>query len=71
MQRDIRLNLAKKLRKLRKKFGYTQEELAGLAGIDYKHFQRLEGKSPTAAKIDTLEKLAKAFNMTCAELLKF
>ncbi len=68
---EIRLKLAKRIKQLRKKFDLTQEDLCERAGLAYKHIQRLESKKPNAAKIDTLEKLAKAFGITCSELLRF
>jgi transcriptional regulator with XRE-family HTH domain len=71
MSRDIKSLLARRIRNLRKEYDYSQEELADRAGIDYKHLQRLEGKTPVAARIDTLEKIAKALNISCSELLKF
>lgn len=55
---------AKRIKELRKKNGLTQEQLADLAGIDYKHVQLLESKDPPSAKISTLDKLAKAFKTT-------
>ena len=69
METDIKLQLSKRISQLRKKYGYTQHELAEKAGIDYKHIQRLEGKNPPAVRIDTLEKIAKVFNMSCSEIL--
>jgi transcriptional regulator with XRE-family HTH domain len=71
MDTAIRIKLAKKIRKLRKDLGMTQEELAEASGVDYKHVQLLESKNPSAAKIDTIEKIAKAFKMTPAKLLDF
>jgi len=71
MDTDIRLKLAKRIRELRKRKGLTQEQLAELSGIDYKHIQLLESKKAPAAKLDTIEKLAKAFGLSPAELLKF
>ncbi len=71
MARKIELKFAEKLRDLRKEYGYTQEHLAGISGIDYKHIQRLESKNPPAVRIDTLEKIAKAFDITLSELVKF
>ncbi|MCA9399982.1 MAG: helix-turn-helix transcriptional regulator [Candidatus Omnitrophica bacterium] len=71
MNTDIKLKLAKRLRELRKKHGMTQEELAEAAGVDYKHIQLLEGKNPSAAKIDTIEKIAKAFKISPSQLIKF
>lgn len=64
-----RLKFGKKLRALRKKHGITQEALAETAGIDYKHLQKLESKTPSAATIDTLEKLAAAFKISISKLL--
>lgn len=68
---EIRLELAQRLRRLREKHGYTQQKLAELSDIDYKHLQRLESKNPSGATIDTLEKLAKAFNVSISKLLDF
>ena len=67
----IRLKLGKRIRKLREKKGYTQDKLAELTGIDYKYVQKIEGKNPPANRIDTIEKLAKAFKTTCSKLLDF
>jgi len=71
MDTVINLKLAKRLRELRKRKGLTQERLSELSGIDYKHVQLLESSKAPAAKLDTVEKLAKAFNMTPSELIKF
>ena len=71
MDTAIQKKLAQRLRELRKEHGFTQEKLAELAGIDYKHIQLLESTDPPAAKLDTLEKLAKAFKTSPSELLKF
>jgi len=71
MKTAIRLKLAKRLRELRKRKGLTQEQLSELSGIDYKHIQLLESNKASAAKLDTIEKLAKAFDMSPSKLLKF
>lgn len=71
MSGNIRINLGKKLRALRKDFDLTQEELAEKSGISTKYLQNLEGKTPKTASLLTLEKLAKAFNITISKLLKF
>lgn len=68
---QIILKLAKRIRELRKKYNITQEKLAEISGIDYRHIQLLESKDPGAAKITTLEKLAKAFKMSLSEFLDF
>lgn len=71
MDTAIRIKLAARIRKLREKCGMTQEELAEASGVDYKHIQLLESKKPSAAKIDTIEKIAKAFKIKPAKLLDF
>jgi transcriptional regulator with XRE-family HTH domain len=71
MSKETRLKLGLRIRQLRKKHRYTQQRLSELAEIDYKHIQLLESKRPPAVKIDTLEKLAKAFNISISKLLDF
>jgi transcriptional regulator with XRE-family HTH domain len=71
MAKDIRVNYAKRIRQLREKYGYTQQKLAELSNIEYKHIQRLESKKPCDVKLSTLEKLAKAFKMTLSKLMDF
>jgi transcriptional regulator with XRE-family HTH domain len=71
MNTDIKIKLAKRLRKLREENNMTQEQLAEASGVDYKHIQLMESKDPSAAKIDTLEKIAKAFKLSVSSLLKF
>jgi len=67
----VRLQLSTRLRQLRAKDGLTQEELAERAGLDARYYQRLESRKPTAIKIDTIDRLAKAFKITCSKLLEF
>jgi len=71
MGQSIRFKLGKKVRALRKKHVMTQQKLAELADLDYKHIQRLESKNPTNVKIETIERLAKAFKTTPSKLLDF
>ena len=71
MDQGIEKKLSKRIRELRKMRGLTQEELADSAGIDYKHIQLLEGKNPSVPKLDTVEKLAKALNISITKLLDF
>ncbi len=71
MAEDIRIKFGNHLRRLRKKKGWTQEELAERADIAYKHVQRLEGRHPSPVKIDTIAKLAKAFGVRPSKLLDF
>lgn len=55
------------MKELRAARGLTQERLAELAEVDYKHVQRLEGSTAPAVRVDTLEKLCIAFDITLAE----
>jgi transcriptional regulator with XRE-family HTH domain len=72
MGKDIRVEFAKRLRELRLKRKWTQEQLAEYADLAYRHVQRLEStNNPPPAKIDTIEKLAKAFKISPAKLLDF
>jgi len=71
MGRQIRLVFGKRLYQLRKKRGWTQEDLAERADLAVRQIQYLESKNPSPAKIDTIEKLAKAFNISCSKLLHF
>ena len=70
METNIRLKTAKRIKELRRKRGYTQEKLSELSGIDYKYLQRMEGKSPPNIKIETIERLAKAFKISVSKLLE-
>lgn len=66
---NINLKFAKTLRKLRTAKGLTQEELAELAGLDYKYFQKLESRRPSSPTLSTLEKLAKGLNISIIEFV--
>jgi len=50
----------------------TQEELANIAKIDYKHIQNLESfKKINDPKLSTLQKLAQALNVTVSDITFF
>lgn len=63
--------LAKRIVELRKQNNLTQEKLAEKSGVSYKHIQKLEGKYNHDPKLDTLNKIAKAFKIPLFQLLKF
>jgi len=65
----IVLKFSERLRKLRLKNHLTQLKLSELSGIEYRHIQLLESKTPCDIKISTLFKLAKAFNMSASKLI--
>ena len=69
MGQSARSLLGKRVKELRQKAGMTQEKLAALTGIDYKYIQKIEGKNPPAVRIDTIEKLARAFKIPISKLL--
>lgn len=71
MNADIKIKLGRRIKELRAKKKMTQEELAGAAEIDYKYLQTIEGKNPPNAKIETLEKIAKALGVPVGKLLNF
>jgi transcriptional regulator with XRE-family HTH domain len=72
MSNNIRVGFAKRLRELRLKRKWTQEQLAEYADLAYRHIQRLESTiNPPPAKIDTIEKIAKAFKISLSKLLNF
>jgi len=71
MGQSTRQKFSTRLRELRLKHGLTQQKLAELSELDYKHIQRMESKNPTDVKLETIEKLAKAFKTTRSRLLDF
>ena len=71
MKGFIKLKVGKKIKEWRRKCGYTQEKLSEKANTDYKYLQKIEGKNPPNLKVETLEKLAKAFNISISKLLDF
>jgi len=61
-------NLRLNLKRLRKSKGLTQEEVAEKAGLDFRHYQRIEtGKWP-GLQLHTIESLAKVFKADVYEL---
>ncbi len=68
---ELRIKLATRIKELRKKHKLTQEDLAHISGVNYKHIQRMESKKPHNPQLDTIEKIAKAFKMQVWQLLKF
>ena len=69
MSKSIQLKFGANLKKYRILRKLTQQQLAELAEIEYKYIQRLEGKKPTAVRIDTVARLAKALKISPSSLL--
>jgi len=68
---EIRLQFARRLKALRKRFHLTQEQMAERLDMDIRNYQRLESNKPGAVKIDTIDKIAKALKLTPSKLLDF
>ena len=68
---DIKRQLSVRIRSLRKKHNFTQEQLSETSGIEYKHIQKIESQNPSDVKLTTLKKLAKAFNLSLSKFLDF
>ncbi|MDR2463488.1 MAG: helix-turn-helix transcriptional regulator [Verrucomicrobiales bacterium] len=58
-----------RLRELRALYGFTQEELAHRAGLDYKFYQSIEAGRRREIRVSTLEKIAKAYRIEVYQLL--
>jgi transcriptional regulator with XRE-family HTH domain len=63
--------LAKRIKELREKRGFTQEEAARRCHIEYKYYQRYEGNTPRDMRLSTMERIAKGFDIELPELLNF
>jgi transcriptional regulator with XRE-family HTH domain len=64
------MNLGKRIREVRKAQGLSQEHLARRADISLNVLNRIETAAVTDPHYSTLTKLAAAFDMPIAELLK-
>ena len=64
----LRRTVARNLRRLRKKRGLSQEELADRAGLNRNYVGMIE-REENAPTVDALEQLAKALDINAAELL--
>lgn len=65
--RDV---FSRQVRKLRKKRDWTQLELATRARISVSSIRRIEGNRPPDVTLDIVAKIARAFRMTCANLVR-
>lgn len=68
---DISKNLANIIRIKRNELNITQEKLAEMSSIDYKHIQNLESmKRINDPRLSTLLKLTEALKINIDELMK-
>ena len=70
MDKKTALGFAKILKNERRKRGLTQEKLAELTDLSVEHIQRLEGRSPSGVRLETLVKLSRAFKISLLRLLR-
>jgi transcriptional regulator with XRE-family HTH domain len=69
---EARRRLARRIRQLRKKRKWTQQELAERADLNIRHIQRLESTKKTPAiEIDSIVKLSKALSFHPSQLLDY
>lgn len=61
--------IANKIRQCRKKIGLSQDKLSKLAGVAYNTIVKIESGENPNPTIDTLQKIAKALNISIKELL--
>ncbi|MCQ2753550.1 MAG: helix-turn-helix domain-containing protein [bacterium] len=64
---NIKKELGEKIKRLRKRSGYTQEKLAELIDISPRNLSNIE-QGITFVKSETLENIIKALNVTTEEL---
>lgn len=65
---NVLKNLAERVKELRMERGWTQEDMRD-RGFNYRHYQRIEGGN-TNPTLNTLHKLAKAFNIKIRDLFE-
>lgn len=68
--KNIKLLLGKRIKELRKRKKLTQDQLAEIIGIEPRNILKIEN-AQTFPRVQTLEKLADAFECTAKELFSF
>ncbi|WP_242362578.1 helix-turn-helix domain-containing protein [Limosilactobacillus antri] len=64
------INIGAKIKQLRKDRGITQEELAERSSLSVNYISRIENKNDLNISISVLIKIADAFNISIADLVK-
>ncbi len=67
---DIKKQLGKKIKELRLRAGYSQEELASKAGLHRTYISDIE-RGERNVSVENIKKIADALNVDPSELLKF
>ena len=68
-RRKLRARLAHAARRLRAERGWTQEQVAGAASMNPRHYQKIEEGSVNVT-INTLERLCAAFGVDVMKLFE-
>ena len=63
-------NIGKNIRKLRQSMKLSQDKLSKIADVSYNSIIKLETGGITNPTIETLQKIAKAFDISVDELIK-
>jgi transcriptional regulator with XRE-family HTH domain len=66
-QKPLRATLAHNLRRLRKRLGWSQDRVAAAAKLNRTYYAEIEGCRRNCG-IDTIEKIARAFDVDTIEL---
>ncbi len=61
--------LGLRLKELRTKHGLTQEEFGAIAGFNQKYYQQIESGNKKQIWLETIERLASAYNLEAWQLL--
>lgn len=63
------MQVGQSIRHLRNQKGLSLRELARRAGVDHSNLGKIERGTGSSPTLDTLEKIAKALNVTLSEML--
>lgn len=66
-ENSIARKIGIRIKELRQKRGISQEKLSELSGIEHKHIQLLESNNPSNARIDSIQSIAEAFDLSIQE----
>jgi len=71
MNHNLKRKLSRRIKSLREQSGLTQEEVAKKARMQYRYYQKIEGKSPKDMRHSTMARIANALGVTVSKLLQY